>query len=92
MEKMIINGYDCKVIAYYEGLSNKEIEAVVSYSMNLTFDFLRYADEIEVTCTRKSDGIGEAEALISGSSEIDERGNGYFGYPIISLSDLVEEG
>ena len=91
METKIVKGYGCKVkvIMAKDLLSEKEVEAIVAYSMDLTFDFLRYADEVEIACTRVESGLGEIEVVVSGSSESDERGNGYFGYPM-SLKELEE--
>jgi hypothetical protein len=77
-----INGIGVKVIDNV-GLSEKEKKIIADYSMELSFDFIKYADEIEIN-VKKTDNakrFGNAlDIVVSGMSEDDERGNGYFGY------------
>lgn len=64
------------------GLNDYEIEFVKSQVEELDFDFLRYADKVSVYINRvkEPDHNLDIDVFVKGSSNDDERGNGYFGW------------
>jgi len=73
-----------KVIDNY-GLTEAEQTFIKQDAEEMDFDFIRYADDVIVTISKHTSAEGEAwhpefDVLIDGTSEHDERGNGYFGY------------
>lgn len=74
-----------KVVDNYGLLSEAEVTFIKQNAESMDFDFIRYADELTVYISKHELAEGETwhpefDVLIEGSSEDDERGNGYFGY------------
>lgn len=74
-----------KVVDNYGLLSEAEVAFIKQDAEEMDFDFIRYADEVTVYISRHEPAEGETwrpefDVLIEGTSEEDERGNGYFGY------------
>lgn len=72
-----------KIVDNY-GLTEVELAFIKQDAEEMSFDFIRYADEVTVTISRHEPAEGETwhpefDVLVEGTSE-DERGNGYFGY------------
>ena len=87
-----------KVIDNYGKLSQEEVAFIVADAESMDFEFVRYADEIEVTIQSHKPTKGEAwipefDVLIEGTSEDDERGEGYFFYSASKswLKEKMEE-
>lgn len=73
-----------KIIDNY-GLTEAEQAFIKQDAEEMDFDFIRYADEVTVTISKHEPAEGETwhpefDVLIEGTSECDERGNGYLGY------------
>jgi len=73
-----------KIIDNY-GLTEAEQAFIKQEAEEMDFDFIRYADEITVAISKHEPAEGETwhpefDVLIEGTSEHDERGNGYYGY------------
>lgn len=67
------------------GMTETEQAFIKQDAEKMDFDFIRYADEVTVYITAHEPADGETwhpefDVLIEGTSEHDERGNGYFGY------------
>ena len=67
------------------GLTEAEVAFIKQNAEGMTFDFIHYADDLTVTISAHKPREGETwdpefDVLIEGTSEEDERGNGYFGY------------
>lgn len=67
------------------GLTEAEQAYIKQDAEDMTVDFIRYADELTVYVSAHQPCEGETwapefDVLIEGTSEDDERGNGYFGY------------
>ena len=73
------------IVDNYGLLSEAEVAFIKQDAEEMDFDFIRYADEVTVYISRHEPAEGETwhpefDVLIEGTSEEDERGNGYFGY------------
>lgn len=73
-----------KIIDNY-GLTEAEQAFIKQDAEEMDFDFIRYADDVTVYISKHEPAEGETwhpefDVLIEGTSECDERGNGYFGY------------
>jgi len=67
------------------GLNESELAHIEAKVEEMDFDFIRFADKVEVTIKPHAPCGGEMwhpefDVLIEGSSDDDQRGNGYFGY------------